>query len=1227
MSREFGFAAYEPVPPRRWWQEFQEAEEQFPDNEIVTSRYSWVTFIPVNLWEQFHILTYVYYLVVSILQGTPISPVDPVAYYGLLMVLLVNMFKDGYEDLQRHKGDRRINESKTVVLDGQGAAVTIDWQDVQVGNVVLLRDGDRVPADVIILATCDTIGGFCYIETSNLDGETNLKSKAAVEVTHKPLSGLGQGTGEATGEMLQVMAGVRVECEEPNRHLELFTGTLVTPAGQVGLSNQNVIYRGCTVRNTKWVYGLVTFTGMETKLMLNSTEKPLKRSTLERQTDRYTLVVLIVLVLLLLLTTIMAVWWAATNNPPPWYLNSIRAWYNEIWAQPLASLCIYCWVVPLFLNVDMQVIKLVHIIFINNDPSMVYTDPTTGIVTHAKTQSSGLVEDMGQIQYVFSDKTGTLTQNVMEFLKCSIGGVTYGSGTSPVARGREGSVSVSPFATPTGIPLGAAAAVGLAVAPPSSPKSPLSLGLPMDGFVSEVGHSFYDNRLSSGAWRQRPQAHDIQRFFLHLALCHSVISQPREGDEGDPEVWRPDNLIYQASSPDEEALVVGAKAMGFTFLRRSYKQVTILVDRESEPLHFEVLNTNEFSSNRKRMSIVVRTGDGALRVLCKGADSVMFELLNPKIRHEVTKTQEHVNQFAKEGLRTLVLGERELTAAEYEKWDARYQEASMAQANREELLEALAVELERDFELLGATASEDKLQDGVPQCIRTLRTAGIQVWVLTGDKVDTAVTIATSCDLLDSSMRVTRITSPDPPRFLGAEDRQRWMAEGRQHVLAQFEATNARRTAADGDPSKEEVVEALVIDGVSLARALELEEEWKGEDGPLLQFCCRPTCRVVVACRVSPKQKAEVVTLVKTKKKKITLAIGDGANDVGMIQQAHIGIGISGKEGAQAALASDFSIPQFRFLEQLLLIHGRWAFQRLSILILYSYARVIGWTLCNFFFTFDIAYSSAQFWDNFFAGQWTSTFTSVASYAVCITNRDFQYQSTLLAMPELYRDVQNGRPFRPTRFYWWMAHSVWIGVICYYVPVYALMNTTSSTGLDNGFWFTSFTAFAAICVAVNARLLLEVQSINSWIAGGFFFSFVAYWLFAVWYTPLPAWFQFLFLKPANVYWMFFVQFVNWATWAVILLALLLALAPLVLVKAWKAFSRPVTLTEVAQRQEYRTAKEQARMDRRLTEDQWRRLLQLQRQRDLHGGGDCGGRYGHATPANTACEEELPLSLP
>eukprot|EP00668_Euglena_longa_P034865 GGOE01044759.1.p1 GENE.GGOE01044759.1~~GGOE01044759.1.p1 ORF type:complete len:1221 (-),score=464.12 GGOE01044759.1:614-4276(-) len=1220
MSREFSFTPYEQSPPRHWWQAFQHGPEEFPDNNIVTSRYSWATFIPVNLWEQFHVLTYVYYLVVSILQGTPVSPVDPVAYYGLLMVLLVNMFKDGYEDLQRHKGDRHINESKTVVLDTEGAPVTIDWQDVQVGNVVLLTNGDQVPADVIILGTCDTIGGFCYIETSNLDGETNLKSKAAVEISHRPLSELGLGPSEASAEVLRWLLEVRVECEEPNRHLELFTGTLFTATGQLGLSNQNVIYRGCTVRNTKWVCGLVTFTGMETKLMQNSMEKPLKRSTLERQTDHYTIVVLVVLVILLLLTTIMAVWWSATNDPPPWYLNSIRAWYNEIWAQPLASLCIYCWVVPLFLNVDMQVIKLVHIIFINNDPTMVYTDPTTGIVTHARTQSSGLVEDMGQIQYVFSDKTGTLTQNVMEFIKCSIAGVTYGTGTSPVARGREGSLP-SPFATSVGIPLGAAAAAGLAVAaPPSSPKSPFYSGPPPGGFVFEGGSNFYDSRLCCGAWRQRPQARDIERFFLHLALCHSVISQPRDGDEGDSEAWRPDNLIYQASSPDEEALVCGAKGMGFTFLRRSYKQVTIQVDGESEPLHFEVLNTNEFSSSRKRMSIVIRGEDGALRVLCKGADSVMFELLDPKLRHEVTKTQDHINQFAKEGLRTLVLGERELTATEYEKWDTRFQEASMAQANREELLEGLAIELERDFELLGATASEDKLQDGVPQCIRTLRLAGIQVWVLTGDKVDTAVTIATSCNLLDSSMQVTRITSPDPPRFLGVEEKNRWMVEGRTAVLQQFEAANSSQAAED---RQAEGVEALVIDGVSLARALELEEEWKEEDGPLLQFCCRPACRVVVACRVSPKQKAEVVTLVKSKKKKITLAIGDGANDVGMIQQAHIGVGISGKEGAQAVLASDFSIPQFRFLEQLLLIHGRWAFQRLSILILYSFARVIGWTLCNFFFTFDIAFSSAQFWDNFFAGQWTSFFTSVASYAVCITNRDFQYQSTLLAMPELYGDVQNGRPFRPTRFYWWMVHSVWIGVVCYYIPMWALVDTTASNGLDNGFWFTSYTAFAAICIAVNMRLLLEVQSMNAWIAGGFFFSFVAYWLFGVAYTSLPPWFQFLFLKPANVYWMFYVQFVNWATWAVILLAVLVSVAPLMLVKFWKASMEPVTRTEVAQRREYRIAKEQARMDRRLTEDQWRHLLVLQKQRD--GTGE--GQYGHHTPANTSCEDFVVQSLP
>jgi magnesium-transporting ATPase (P-type) len=350
------------------------------------------------------------------------------------------------------------------------------------------------------------------------------------------------------------------------------------------------------------------------------------------------------------------------------------------------------------------------------------------------------------------------------------------------------------------------------------------------------------------------------------------------------------------------------------------------------------------------------------------------------------------------------------------------------------------------------------------------------------------------------------------------------------------------------------------------------------------------------------------VRLVKEKKKKITLAIGDGANDVGMIQLAHVGIGISGKEGAQAALASDFAIPQFRFLEQMLLVHGRWAFQRLSLLVIYSYFRGIGWTLTSFFFSFDILYSGGQFWNNFFAGQWTGLFTEISSYATCILNRDFQYQSTLLALPELYCDVQNGRPFSRRRFYGWMVHSVWIGLASYYLPMWALPTTTQSNGLDTGISLTSYTAFAAICIAVNLRLALEVQSWTRWTAGGFFFSLVIYWGIAALYTSIPPSIEFLFIKPAQVYWMFYVQFVNWGTWAVILLTVVVALAPLILFQFWRALSYPMTLSEAARRREYRMAKEQARLDRRLAEEDWYRLLVLQKER--------GGVAPPGTPANT-----------
>jgi phospholipid-transporting ATPase len=282
---------------------------------------------------------------------------------------------------------------------------------------------------------------------------------------------------------------------------------------------------------------------------------------------------------------------------------------------------------------------------------------------------------------------------------------------------------------------------------------------------------------------------------------------------------------------------------------------------------------------------------------------------------------------------------REIPEDEYRRWNAIYEKAATTINNRAEELDKAAEIIEKDFFLLGATAIEDRLQDGVPEAIHTLQTAGIKVWyfppnskergadcrVLTGDRQETAINIGLSCKLISEDMNLIIIN-------------EETKSATRDTLTKKLTAIRSQATL----PTPEMDVLALVIDGKSLTYALEKDIEKTFLDLAVM-------CKAVICCRVSPLQKALVVKLVKKHLKAILLAIGDGANDVGMIQAAHVGVGISGVEGLQAARSADVALAQFRFLTKLLLVHGTWSYHRLSKLILYSYYK-------------NLALAMAQFW-------------------------------------------------------------------------------------------------------------------------------------------------------------------------------------------------------------------------------------------------------------------------
>jgi phospholipid-transporting ATPase len=428
---------------------------------------------------------------------------------------------------------------------------------------------------------------------------------------------------------------------------------------------------------------------------------------------------------------------------------------------------------------------------------------------------------------------------------------------------------------------------------------------------------------------------------------------------------------YNASSPDELALVNAGRAFGYFFCERDTENNMIVRFGDGSTEKYKLLNVIEFDSARKRMTVIVQTPENEIKVMCKGADSIIYPRL--KTRDDVEATQKYLESYASEGLRTLLLAEKTISLDEYDEWMERYNEASMSTSNREAIVAEVEDSLENDFELVGATAIEDRLQDDVANTISVLKEAGIKIWVLTGDKIETAINIGYSCKVLNNQMEQYIIDCPNTDGIIDQ------IADAHRDFL------KSNVTA-----------HALVVAGDSLLKITN-KPTLKDEFMRLAE-----KMKVVIACRVSPKQKAEIVNLVKDKyPDKTTLAIGDGANDVNMITAAHIGIGISGLEGQQAARSSDYAIGQFKFLRTLLLIHGREAYRRNAYVVGYMFYKNIMFVMTIFWFGLFCNYSGQTIFDDYLYQLYNITYSSLAIMWFAVFDHEYP-KEILYKNPKYY---------------------------------------------------------------------------------------------------------------------------------------------------------------------------------------------------------------------------------
>ncbi|CAH0481935.1 unnamed protein product [Peronospora belbahrii] len=1052
----------------------EDKEELFVSNEVTTSQYTWWSFVPVFLYLTFQKTANLYFLLIGIFQLVPsVSPTNgvPLQFGPLAIVIVIDAIFAGYEDYKRHIADDIANSAKTQVFNRQLREFEeVEWREVKVGDFVKVANREILPADIMIMAVVPAEGariegntGVCYVETKNLDGETNLKLREA------PLSTRNVFVNEEdAGYIIQGY----VESELPNGDINTYSGTMYLEENLDGasfegipLTLKNMLLRGSKLRNTSYVYGLVVNTGVDSKIMMSSGDEfPVKISSIDETTNKQVIVVVVILVIMSLVGAITDRIWMDTHVLPA-YLQL------EDWGDSLIIMFVYFFttlasMVPITLYVSITLVKALQVFFMEKDLDMY--DEESG--TFVKVRNMQLNEQLGHISHIFSDKTGTLTCNKMEFRKCSVGGRSYGKGTT---------------------------AIGIAARMRNDFKgdrvvdeeSANDLGGLMEISVPNV--NFKDNRMWQDMQaKDDPQSAKIEEFMTLLALCHGVLIERLDPTEEDTSP----SVHYSASSPDELALVCGAKYFGYEFIDRKPGSVSIKKP-DGAVDEYDILEVFEFDSNRKRMSVIVQRQkrDDELRLmsegeeddvllLTKGADSMLFPRLdsmsanNEQIRES---TEKHLEAFAQDGLRTLVICAKRINPPVWKQFYAKYRQAcgdlsEVEAKSRGELnaIDKLQDQMESNLELLGATAIEDRLQDGVPETMESLAKAGICIWVLTGDMEETAINICYACRLLNNDMK-RHVISAAKYRTKGSILRK---LDKIFHLIfdACDDGSQSSTTAAHSvlSPPSGQVEHALVIDGASLNKILE---------DPLHNLHLLRVsllCKVVVACRVSPQQKAQLVELVKLNvPESHTLSIGDGANDVPMIQSAHIGVGISGQEGLQAVNSSDYALGQFRFLRNLILVHGRWNYNRVAALVLYTFYKNIAYNVSMFWHTlWPTAYSGTMIYSPFIQQGYNLLFTALPIVVFSATDRDLS-KKTVLEFPVLYHaEVRKKSFFSHLMFWKWIFLGI-IDSVGIYFAIMAICWNIEHGGNTVEYLSMQTLGWTILCVVVNMRFCLMV---NSW---------------------------------------------------------------------------------------------------------------------------------------------------
>ena len=979
-------------------------------NKEENHKYSILFFVPIVLFNQFRQFGNFFYLIMTISQFFDVLKVGFLFTYisPLAMVVSFSMLKELYDDIKRRITDKRTNSTLVTILkknETNSGAVQNNKKasELEIGDIIVLTKDCRVPADIIVLKTFnESNDNQSFIRTDQLDGETDWKLRKAPGLTQ-----------ELSEKDIVNLDGF-IQYEPPSKLIYNFEGVIKFKNNQdiwkkEPLNLENTMWASTVVASEK-IIGIVIYTGKETRARMNSSSPKLKIGILDQELNTLNKYLFVIMFFISLL------------------LSLLKGFSWSIFIIFFRFIVLFCAIIPIALKVNLDVSKTWFSLVISRDER----------IPETIARNSTIPEELGRISYIFSDKTGTLTKNEMIFKKISMETESFGEDSFNDLKeilSDECQVSDAPL---------------LDVFNNQNQLNEMSntetnsiLSSSNDINTEITSESVQTRKIAKKMRRGRNKI--IRDTITAMVLCNNVT---------------PTETGYQASSPDEVALVKFADTLNMRLFHRTDKEIK-MKDSADNIEEFEVLANFPFSSDTKRMGIILKNKKhGHIIYYLKGAENVMMKFVK---KEYIGYIKENAENLATKGLRTLVLTQKIISKEDFEAWNREYQDAISSMENRKEKIAQTVSKLENNMDFLCVTGVEDLLQDDVANTIDNLRNAGMKVWMLTGDKVETATCISISAGIKAKNQKIFTITYDSLSDYDDRDNTEKKLAK----LKELFEEYNKKIMH---EPH------LFIIDGDSLDLALkQCEKEF---------FTTAMKALSVVCCRCSPTQKRIIVKTIKKYTNARTAAVGDGGNDVAMIQEADVGIGIVGKEGLQASLAADYSIKEFKTLSGLLLWWGRIAYKNTSMVANFVIHRGLIISFNQFIFSLIFYYNAVALYNGMLCFGYSTIFTCTPSISILL-DRDVDREN-VLKFPTLYQVLLKGRELNFKNFLFWLFKSLFQSAVIMFGAVFMFE--------ENIFLNIVTVSFTALIYLEILNVYMEINKCHKFMIFALLATFIVYTL-------------------------------------------------------------------------------------------------------------------------------------